>query len=175
MKRWLMLGIAALVVAVAAAGTFAGLYFTKGSDSKAAAGQQCVDKEFGHIRSLVRKGDRYELRFDPAFWLNGETANAAAVEDGAIEPGQPVDNDYYIVDESPRTFTYLVRPTAPVTVLVDKGQAGILSTPISVSELAEIVQTGKSSQRKLFEPLESGVWLRYRIDTACALDQQYRP
>lgn len=28
---------------------------------------------------------------------------------------------------------------------------------------------------ELFEPLETGFWLRFRIDTACALDQRYRP
>ena len=174
MKGWLILGIAALVVAVAAAGTFAGLYITKGSGSKTAAGQQCVDKEFGHIRSLVRKGGHYVLRFDPAWFTSGVTANTAAAEDGAVEPGEPVPNDNYVVDESHRLLTYLVPADAHVTVLVNN-PSGILSTPISASELAEIVQTGKSSQRKLFEPLESGVWLRYRIDTACALDQQYRP
>ena len=68
------------------------------------------DKVFGQIRSLVRKGDHYELRFDPAFWLSGETANTAAAEDGAVAPGEPVPNDYYIVDESSRTLKYLVRP-----------------------------------------------------------------
>ena len=83
-------------------------------------------------------------------------------------------NDYYIVDESRRALKYLVRPGAHVTVLVNN-RTGILSTPITVSELGEIVQTGKSSRRKLFESLESGVWIRYRIDTVCALDQQYRP
>jgi hypothetical protein len=171
--KWLVVGIA--VVAIAAAGTFAGLYFTKDSESRPVAAQPCgEEKVFGHIRSLVRKGDHYELRFDPAFWLSGVTANTAAAEDGAIEPGEPVPNDYYIVDESRRTLKYHVRPGAHVTVLVNNG-TGILSTPITVSELREIVQTGKSSGRKLFEPLESGVWLRYRIDTVCALDQQYRP
>ena len=172
--KWLVVGIA--VVAVAVAGVFAGLYFTKDTESRPAAAQPCgKEKVFGHIRSLVRKGDHYELRFDPAFWLNGVTANTAAAEDGAVEPGEPVPNDYYILDESPRTLKYLVRPGAHVTVLVNNGTAGILSTPITVSELGEIVQTGKSSRRKLFEPLESGVWIRYRIDTVCALDQQYRP
>ena len=83
-------------------------------------------------------------------------------------------NDYYIVDESSRTLTYLVRPGVHVPVLVNNG-TGILSTPITVSELSEIVRTGKSGRRKLFEPLRSGVWVRYRIDTVCALDQQYRP
>jgi hypothetical protein len=172
MKWWLVAGIA--VLAVAAAGTFAGLYFTKDSESKPVAAQQCDDKAFGHIRSLERKGDHYELRFDPAWFTLGVTANTAAAEDGAVAPGEPVPNDVYIVDESHRTLKYLVRPGAHVTVLVNN-DTGILSTPITVAELAEIVRTGKSSQRKLFEPLESGVWIRYRIDTVCALDQQYRP
>lgn len=171
--KWLVVGI--VVVAVAAAGTFAGLYFTTDSESRPVATQPCGnEKIFGHIRSLVRRGDHYVLRFDPAWFALGETANAAAAEDGAVEPGEPVPNDVYVIDESHRLLTYLVRPGAHVTVLVNNG-TGILSTPITVAELAEIVQTGKSSRRKLFESLESGVWIRYRIDTACALDQQYRP
>jgi len=171
-KQWLPVIVA--VVATAAAVVFAALYFTNDSEPETVAAQPCGDRTFGHVRSLVRKGDHYELRFDPAWFTSGETANKAAAEDGAVAPGEPVPNDNYVVDESDRLLTYLVRPTAHVTVLVNNG-TGILSTPISVSELAEIVRTGKSSQRELFEPLESGVWIRYRIDTACALDQQYRP
>ncbi len=172
--KWLVVGIA--VVAVAAAGTFAGLYFTKDSGSRPVAAQPCgKEKVFGHIRSLVRKGDHYELQFDPAFWLNGVTANTAAAEDGAVEPGEPVPNDYYIVDES-RAHSEVPRPSGSARDgSRQQRDGGILSTPITVSELGEIVRTGKSSRRKLFESLESGVWIRYRIDTACALDQQYRP
>jgi len=173
MTRWLIAAAIVAVLAVAAAGTFAGLYFTKGSESEAAA-SRCDDKVFGHIRSLERKGAHYVLRFDPAWFTSGVTANTAAAEDGAVEPGEPVPNDNYVIDEGHRLLTYLVPADAQVTVLVNN-PSGILSTPISVSELAEIVKTGKSSQRKLFEPLDSGVWMRYRIDTACSLDQQYRP
>ena len=28
---------------------------------------------------------------------------------------------------------------------------------------------------ELYEPLDSGIWARYRIDTVCALEQQYQP
>ena len=167
MKQWLPVIVA--VVATAAAVVFAGLYFTNDPEQAPVAAQPCGDRLFGHIRSLVRQGDQYELRFDPAFWLSGETANTAAAEDGSVAPGEPVPNDYYLVDESRRTLKYLVRPGAHVTVLVNN-ETGILSTPITVSELAEIVQTGKSGQRELFEPLESGVWIRTRIDTVCTLD-----
>jgi hypothetical protein len=173
-KHWPFVAVGVAVVATVAAGVFAGLYFTKDSEPPAVAAQPCGDRIFGHIRSLAHKGSRYELRFDPALWLSGETANTAAAEDGSIAPGEPVPNDYYIVDESRRALTYFVSPAASVTVLTNNA-AGIHSTPITVSELAEIVRTGKSSRRRLFEPLESGVWIRTRIDTACALDQQYRP
>ena len=174
MKRWLVAAVVVAVLALAAAGAFAGLYFTKDTESEPVAAPRCNEKVFGHIGSLVRKGDHYVLRFDPAWFTLGVTANTAAAEDGAVAPGEPVPNDVYVVDESDRLLTYLVPSNAHVTVLVNNG-TGILSTPITVDELAEIVKTGKSSKRKLFEPLESGVWVRYRIDTACSLDQQYRP
>jgi hypothetical protein len=171
-RQWLPVIIA--LGATAAAVVFAALYFTQEPETKTVTVQPCGDRIFGHIGSLVRKGDEYELRFDPAWFTSGETANTAAAEDGKVAPGEPVPNDNYVVDESHRTLKYLVRPGAHVTVLVNN-PTGNLSTPITVSELAEIVRTGKSSQRELFEPLESGVWIRVRVDTVCALDQQYRP
>jgi len=172
-KHWLPVII--VVGATAAAVAFAVLYFTKDSGQETVVTQPCGDRtSFGHLRSLVREGGHYVLGFDPALWLGGVTANTAAAEDGAVAPGEPVPNDYYIVDESHRTLKYLVRPGARVTVLVNNG-TGILSTPIAVSELAEIVETGESSRRQLFEPLESGVSIRYRIDTVCEVEQQYRP
>lgn len=129
---------------------------------------------FGHIESLTRKGDHFELRFDPAWFLSGETANSAAAEDGAVEPGEPVPNDNYVVEEGHRLLTYLVPDDAEVTVLTRGGDPAQLgATPITASELALIVQ-GKSSL-KLFEPLETGVWITVDVDAVRAIDQQYRP
>jgi hypothetical protein len=69
-------------------------------------------------------------------------------------------------------LTYLVPTTSHITVLTNN-RSGVSSTPISVSELARIVNGGK--HRKLFEPLGSGVWIRVHGDTVRSLDQQYRP
>jgi hypothetical protein len=129
--------------------------------------------QYGHIKSLVRKGARYELRFDPAYWLGGVTATRAAVEDKAIGPGEPVPNDYYIRDETHRLLTYLVPATASVTVLTIPG-AGPKSTRIPISELAQIVKGKNPTNRPLFSPT-LGFWMRYRLDTVRALDQQYQP
>jgi len=123
---------------------------------------------FGHIKSLTAKGSGYELRFDPALFLTGETANIAAAEDGAVDPGQPVPNDNYVVDEGHRLFTYLVPSNAKVTVLTKSPD----STPITVAELAQIVA---GNHKPLWEPIDTGFWLRARIDTVRSLDQQYHP
>jgi hypothetical protein len=124
---------------------------------------------FGHIKSLEKKGGDFVMRFDPEWFLSGSTANAAAAEDGAVEPGQPVPNDNYRVDEGHRLFTYNVPADAHVTVIT-KAPIG---TPITVSQLAQIVNG--ASKLKLFEPLESGVWIVVHDDTVGSIDQQYQP
>jgi hypothetical protein len=128
-------------------------------------------REFGHIKSLTRKGGHFEMRFDPEWFLSGVTANVAAAEDGAVDPGQPVPNDNYRVDEGHRLFTYIVPVNAHATVLA-KGVAG---TPVSVAELARIVDGTSSAHPKLWEPITTGFWLRIDIDTVRSLDQQYQP
>jgi hypothetical protein len=127
--------------------------------------------EFGYIRSLTPAGDGYELRFDPAWFLSGVTANTAAAEDGAVEPGEPVPNDTYVVDEGHRELTYVVPADARVTVLADSPTG----TEISVSELAQLVAGENPLGQPLFEPISTGFWIVVEIDTVRSLEQQYRP
>jgi hypothetical protein len=128
---------------------------------------------YGHVMSLARKGRRFELRFDPALWLGGVTANRAAVEDKVIAPGDVVPNDYYIREEGHRPLTYLVPAAAHVSVLTFGGQ-GIRSTKIGVSELAQIVK-GKNPKRRRLFAAKLGFWIRVATDTVRSLDQQYQP
>jgi hypothetical protein len=130
--------------------------------------------EFGHIKSLTPESGRYLMRFDPAWFLSGETANVAAAEDGAVEQGQPVPNDNYVLDEGHRLLTYLVPDDARVSVLTRHGDpAQVGATPITVAQLARIVDG--TSDLRLFEPLDSGVWITIDVDTVRAIVQQYRP
>jgi hypothetical protein len=124
---------------------------------------------FGHIQSLTRKGDHYVMRFDPAWFLSGETANTAAAADGAVDPGQPVPNDNYVVEEGHRLLTYLVPGRARVFVLT----RAVHPERITVAELAKILS--RTSAMRLFESLDSGVWITVRIDTVRTIVQQYRP
>lgn len=162
-------GVAA--VAALAAVVFATLYFTDDSQEEGAA---CGDRSFGHIASLEPDGDGYRLRFDPAWFTSGVTANEAAAEDGVVEPGEPVPNDNYRIEEGHRLLTYLVPEDAEVTVLTREGDpANFGSTPVTVDELAQLVDG--QTPVELFEPLDTGVWIRVNIDTVCSIDQQYVP
>ena len=160
---------AVLVLAAGCGGTkTATRTVTVDSSAKHGVGAPLEHLEFGYIKSLEQKGAAYALRFDPAWFLSGETANTAAAEDGAVPAGEPVPNDNYVVDEGHRLLTYRVAPDARVTVLVD----GPESEPITVAELAQIVN---GNHKPLWEPIDTGFWIRYRIDTVHSLDQQYRP
>ena len=166
--------VAVAGVAMATAAVFATLYLTRAPEERVVVERPCGDRIFGHIASLERKNGRYEMRFDPAWFTSGVTANTAAAEDGVVEPGEPVPNDNYRIDEGHRLLTYLVAPTAHVTVLTRNGDpAGFGATPITVSELSQLVKGQKPVE--LFESLDTGVWIRVHIDTACAIDQQYQP
>lgn len=167
------LGVIAVAAAVVAV-VFAVLYLTKDSGNESASTEECDDRVYGHISSLTAKGTRYELRLDPAWFTSGVTANTAAAEDGVVAPGEPVPNDNYRIEEGHRLLTYLVPTDARVTVLTRQGDAANFgSTPITVPELAQLVNGEKPVE--LFEPLDTGVWIRVDIDTVCTLDQQYVP
>jgi hypothetical protein len=144
---------------------------TVAGTKKQGAGPPEVRWEYGYVKSLTAKGAGYELRFDPALLLSGETANVAAAEDGAVEPGQPVPNDNYVLDEGHRLLTYAVPADATVTVLTDSPTG----TPITVAQLAQLVAGGNPLGKPLFEPLTTGFWLEHRIDTVRSLAQQYKP
>jgi hypothetical protein len=127
---------------------------------------------YGHVKSLRRVGNGFELRVDPALWLGGLTAQRAAVEDKAIAPGEPVPNDYYIRDEGHRLLMYRVPATARVTVLTYKGR--IRGTSISVREYAALLAGRNPRHIRLFEP-KAGFWIRVATDTVRSLEQQYQP
>jgi hypothetical protein len=142
--------------------------------SSAAAARPCGDVAlYGHIESLTPKGDDFEMRFDPAWFLSGVTASRAKLEDtGSSE----VPNDNYVVEEGHRLLTYLVPATAGITVLSTTGELpgpGFPSTAITASQLAQLVDGQEPV--KLAEPLESGFWMHVNLDTVCSLQQQYRP
>jgi hypothetical protein len=134
---------------------------------------------YGRVASITRRGDHYELRFDPAWFLSGVTANVAAAEDQGMrcraEACPPVPNDHHVLDEGHRRLTFLLPRGVRGTVLVQHGSAGgpFPATSITAGQLARLVHG--ASAVKLFEPLSSGMWLLVRNDTVLVFAQQYVP
>lgn len=128
--------------------------------------------QFGYVSSVTQKGREYVLRFDPALWLEGQTANVAAAEDGAVNPGEAVPNDYWIRNPDHKLLTYKLPANAHVTILVN-----LQTTKVSVATLARLLGTAKGCGGKyqLHLPCRLGFWLGYSIDTVKSLDQQYQP
>jgi hypothetical protein len=139
-----------------------------------ASGEQRI---YGRIASLRRTGDRYELRFDPAWLVGGLTANLAHAEDAGIacQPSAcpTVPNDNYVVDEGHRLLVFTVPAGVRGTVLVKGGSNGFLGTTITATQLARLV--ARKSPVRLFEPLSTGVWILVHSDTVRTFAQQYHP
>jgi hypothetical protein len=126
---------------------------------------------YANVATLGRSGGRWLVRVDPAAFLSGMTAQRAAVEDGAIAPGEPVPNDHYVRNESKRLLTYVVLPTARITVITK----GIRATRVPVAELAALMQGKNPHKRALFGSPRMSYWIQVRDDTVLSMDQQYRP
>jgi hypothetical protein len=173
--------LALVVAAAAAAAAVTALVASHGTAAPDAprqllAGPPAVLVQYGHIRSLNRVGSRYELRFDPAFWLGGVTANRAARSDRVIGPGETVPNDYYIRDEGKRVLTYLIPAGARVTIVTNSAGQGLSSTRITVAELDQILDGKNPKGRAIYDRRNSfGYWARIASDTVRSLDQQYQP
>ena len=128
--------------------------------------------QFGHIKSIKAVDGAYELKLDPAYWLEGLTAQRAAAQ-----AGQTVENDYYILDPDHRLLTYKLPANASATVLTNSS-GGIKSTRVPISELAQIVKGGNPKHRPLLEAgslRTLGYWVKTKIDTVVSIDQQYQP
>jgi len=133
------------------------------------AGQQTL---FGHIKSLARAGGKWKLRFDPALLLSGSAAEQVAFEETG---SRDVPNDSITFDETHRLLTYVVAPTATVTIITQ----GLDPTTISVAELSKIVAGKNPAHRKLFgDPKGFGFWIRVGDkypNPVLTIDEQYHP
>jgi hypothetical protein len=165
-------------IAVLASAASASRPFARGTSTSASllrlpratrGGEQTL---WGHVKSLTRKGGRWELKFDPGLLLFGAAAEQAAFEDTG---SRDVPNDAYTVEESHRLFTYVVSPRASVSILTK----GLETVKIGVPEFAKILRGKNPNHRRLFgQPRSSGFWIRVGFkypNPVLAIDEQYHP
>jgi hypothetical protein len=148
-----------------------------GADGEPQADQPPAVREtsehFGFIRSVDTASDPVVIEFDEAEWLTGEAAQEAAQEDGAIAPGDPVPNDYYIRNPDQSTRPYELAPDAEVTatrcLLCRDGKPGNLT-----DFLRSFSKRGQT-YADAYRGSDSQYWLTIEEQVVVGIDEQYRP
>ena len=69
-------------------------------------------RAMGYIDKVWESGGTRYISIDYAQMLTGEEARQAAIEAGVIQPGDYLDNDYFIVNDNPRKREFTVSATA---------------------------------------------------------------
>jgi hypothetical protein len=130
-------------------------------------------EHFGYIRSVSTAGPAATLAFDEAQFLIGDVAQKAAEEDGAVEPGESVPNDYYIRNRDKTTRTLRISNDAKITAkrcqLCRHGRDG---------QLGAFLASFMKQDRTYATPYRgkySQYWLTIEGDEVAAIDEQYVP
>ena len=130
-------------------------------------------ERFGYIRSVSTAGPTATLAFDEAEFLTGREAQKAAEEDGVVERGEPVPNDYYIRNPDKSTRTIPIATDAKITAkrcpLCRHGKPGELD-PFLAS-----FAKGRQTYAEPYRGKYALYWLTIADGRVVGIDEQYVP
>jgi hypothetical protein len=130
-------------------------------------------ERFGYIRSVSTAGPAATLAFDDAEFLTGKEAQKAAEADGAVEPGDPVPNDYYIRNPDKSTQTFRIANGAKITARrCSPCRHGL------PGELGPFLAAFMQPRQTYADPYRgrySQYWLTIQRGEVVAIDEQYLP
>ena len=165
---------AAALVAAAVVGVGVLLAFDRGAAPVTPVGKRATPiggvsdgRHFGFLKSVDGEG----IHFDRAEFLTGAAGERAARDAGALAPGEPLSNDYFIRDDGARTIALPVADTVDVTV------AGCATScregfAIGYGELnAELVDERRGDTYRG----NAAYWVTVSNGKVVALDEQYLP
>ncbi len=110
------------------------------------------------------------LTFDLAYFLTGGAAVQAAIAHGVIEPGDPLPNDYYIVNDNPLLRTVPVSPDVSVRVIDWKHCCDV--TDATFADWAAAVRRGPTPE---YHGADSPYWITSRGGVIVKIEEQYLP
>jgi hypothetical protein len=79
---------------------------------------------------------------DQAEFLTGEEANQAAVDDGVIQPGEDLPNDFYIRNDDESTDLVATAPDATFSMLTLDADGAINPSAMDYEDLVALMQGG---------------------------------
>jgi multidrug efflux pump subunit AcrA (membrane-fusion protein) len=128
--------------------------------------------EDGRHPAFLRDVTADELVADVIQWLTGDAANEAAVEEGFIEEGDSVPNDYYIVNDNPMLRTLTIAPDVEVTLATWDCENIPTEKRVSIERFVALFNgIGECIDNLLVNPY----WLTVEDGTIVAIEEQYRP
>jgi hypothetical protein len=134
---------------------------------------QSPAERFGYIRSVSTAGPAATLAFDEAEFLTGKAAQKAAEEDGAVEPGEPVPNDYYIRNPDKTTQTFRIANDAKITA--DRCKPCRHGRPGELGPFLAALMQGRQTYADPYRGKYSQYWLTIDDGVVVAIDEQYVP
>lgn len=126
-------------------------------------------RHFGYIKSVSER--ELNVVIDIAEFLSGDEAQEAAEEAGVVEEGEPVPNDYYILNVNPQLRRVPLAPAVAVRIL-DLATGTVATKEIDLPTFARIFQRPKGSE---VGHLRSGYWVTIVNGEIVDVEEQYVP
>jgi hypothetical protein len=140
---------------------------SKKSSSEISLSSAEVIKAFGFIKKIYKKDKKNYLVIDYAEFYTGEEADKAAIEDGEIQPGEHVPNDYYIRNKNPKLRTFEIADNVNCFVSYFKEEGGVDLKYVDLSYLKSLLTSGELE----FRPF----WIERKGNVVIKITEQYVP
>lgn len=130
---------------------------------------------FGYIRAVDPSASPQTISFDVAEFLVGNEAQRAAEAEGAVSPGEPVSNDYYVRNPEKTVRTLSLMPNASVSVVrcpnsCSEGHKGLLADLLASFDDPRPRTLGDD-----YRGSDSQYWVTLGGGRVVAIDAQYVP
>jgi hypothetical protein len=131
-------------------------------------------KACGIIKDVWMDGSVRKLKIDYVDILSGPEAQAAALADGFISPGETLDTDYYVRNNNPKLRTFTVSNSAEIYTTYRNLLVDLDGTPCSWAEFRGFWGPGLLPEGDAHLP--DALWLIERDgDTVVWIFQQFMP
>lgn len=163
---WSRIGVLAIGAAVV------GAYGCGGNDDTSALSD---GRRFGYIQTIDTSSTPATLTIDTAEFLSGEEANRAAAEDGVIEEGASVENDYYVRNPDETTVDLPIASEVSVTHVHCNGSCRE-DVPGTFEDLAaSFANPEPKDLTDDYRGSESQYWVTVQDGEVTAIDELYLP
>jgi hypothetical protein len=142
------------------------------SENGGASGAQTIEdgRHLVYIRTIGTAGAP-TVTFDLTEWYTGQAAIDEAIERGDLAPGEPLPNDYYIVNDNPLLRTIDVDRGAPIDVIDWRHCCDRVAG--NLEALADGIAAGKHNDGNYRST--SPYWIRVRDARIVRIQEQYLP